>query len=238
MTLDRRDLLFGALAGAGLLACHHAAKPVMEPATKSILVLGGTGFLGPHVVTAAQARGHTLTLFNRGKTHPGMFPGIEKLLGDRDGKLDALRGRTWDAVVDTSGFVPRIVKMSADTCSRRTWSSTSSSRRSRCTPTWRRSAPTRTAARSPRSRTRRTRTRRRTTARSRRCASRPPRRRCRGAWATLRPGLIVGPGDPTGRYTHWPVRMAEGGDVLAPGDGTTPRAVDRRPRSPARGSCA
>ena len=68
-----------------------------------ILVLGGTSFLGPCVVTAALARDHTVTLFNRGKTRPGLFPAVEHLRGDRDGHLDALAHRTWDAVVDPSG---------------------------------------------------------------------------------------------------------------------------------------
>ena len=80
---------------------------------RRILILGGTGFLGPALVEAARAKGHTLTLFNRGKTHPGLFPDIEQLHGDRDGKLDALKDRKWDAVIDTSGYVPRIVKDSA-----------------------------------------------------------------------------------------------------------------------------
>src|SRR5205814_1652529 len=112
---NRRTFL-GALA---LAACHKAMpKPVVvapkKQTPKTILVLGGTNFLGPHIVTAALARGHTVTLFNRGKTHAELFPQVEKLHGDRDGKLEALKGRTWDAVVDTSGFVPRIVKMSAE----------------------------------------------------------------------------------------------------------------------------
>ena len=77
-------------------------------------MLGGTGFLGPHVVTSALARGHTVTLFNRGKTHPGLFPDVEKLHGDRDGHLEALANRKWDAVVDPSGYVPRVVKLSAE----------------------------------------------------------------------------------------------------------------------------
>src|SRR5512143_3077396 len=78
-----------------------------------LLILGGTVFLGRHVVDYALARGHEVTLFNRGKQNADLFPQVEKLRGDRDGKLDALRGRRWDAVVDTSGYVPRIVSMSA-----------------------------------------------------------------------------------------------------------------------------
>src|SRR5438067_138168 len=99
------------------LASARAAKvPNVSKAKKplKVLLLGGTGFIGPHIVAHSIARGHTVTLFNRGKTHPELFPDLEKLRGDRDGKLDALKGRKWDAVVDTSGYVPRIVKMSAD----------------------------------------------------------------------------------------------------------------------------
>src|SRR5438876_4645636 len=86
---------------------RRAAKPL------NLLILGGTGFIGPHEVEYALKRGHKLTLFNRGKTNPGLFPNVEKLEGDRDGKLDALKGRKWDAVIDNSGYVPRHVKDSA-----------------------------------------------------------------------------------------------------------------------------
>src|SRR5262249_54106446 len=75
---------------------------------------GGTGYLGPAVVEAARARGHTLTLFNRGKSHPERFQDVEQLHGDRDGHLEALRGRGWDAVVDDIGFVPRVGRQSAE----------------------------------------------------------------------------------------------------------------------------
>ena len=77
-----------------------------------LLVLGGTVFLGRHLVEAALARGHQVTLFTRGRHNPDLFPDVEKLRGDRDGHLDALRGRRWDAVVDTSGYVPRVVQAS------------------------------------------------------------------------------------------------------------------------------
>src|SRR5205807_7646300 len=101
------DDLAAARAAKGARA-RRAEKPLR------ILILGGTGFIGPHLVENARARGHTITLFNRGKTHPELFADLEKLRGDRDGKLDALKGRSWDAVIDTSGYVPRIVKMSAE----------------------------------------------------------------------------------------------------------------------------
>src|ERR687893_2316790 len=78
-----------------------------------LLILGGTVFLGRHLVEAALARGHAVTLFNRGRHGADLFPEIERLRGDRDGDLSALRGRSWDAVVDTSGYFPRVVAASA-----------------------------------------------------------------------------------------------------------------------------
>src|SRR5437588_7043829 len=79
-----------------------------------LLILGGTKFLGRHLVGAALARGDEVTLFNRGLHNTEIFPEVEKLRGERDGGLDALRGRRWDAVVDTSGYVPRVVRASAE----------------------------------------------------------------------------------------------------------------------------
>ena len=79
-----------------------------------LLVLGGTKFLGRAAVEAALARGAEVTLFNRGETNPGLFPEVEKLRGDRDGDLSALEGREWDAVIDPSGYVPRVVRQSAE----------------------------------------------------------------------------------------------------------------------------
>ena len=96
---------------------EKAAKP------RRLLFLGGTGFLGPHTVQYALARGHSVTLFNRGNRNDALFPELEELRGDRDPKVgDGLKsiaeaiaaGRTWDAVVDTSGYVPRIVGASAE----------------------------------------------------------------------------------------------------------------------------
>ncbi len=79
-----------------------------------LLILGGTRFLGRHVVDSAIARGHTVTTFTRGE-HDDVLPaGVERLRGDRDGALTALEGRRWDAVIDTSGFVPRVVRAGVD----------------------------------------------------------------------------------------------------------------------------
>ena len=79
-----------------------------------LLVLGGTKFLGRAIVEDALARGHEVTTFTRGETNPELFPEAERLRGDRDGDLSALEGRMWDAVIDTSGYVPRIVRASAE----------------------------------------------------------------------------------------------------------------------------
>jgi len=79
-----------------------------------ILILGGTVFVGRHLVEASLAAGHKVTLFNRGKTNPGLYPDVQELHGDRDGKLDVLKRRHWDIVFDPSGYVPRIVRQSAE----------------------------------------------------------------------------------------------------------------------------
>ena len=115
MKTSRRTFIQSASAAAVLatlpgsvLAQATARKPL------DILILGGTGFIGPHEINYARARGHKITMFNRGKTAPGMFPDVETLIGDRDNQLDALKGRDWDAVIDNSGFFPRHARLSAE----------------------------------------------------------------------------------------------------------------------------
>ena len=107
--MNRRKFL---QAASATVALSQSGRLFGQTASR-ILILGGTGFLGPQVVRAAKAGGHEVTLFNRGKTNPDLFPDLETLKGDRDGGLDALKGRRWDAVVDTSGYVPRVVDQSA-----------------------------------------------------------------------------------------------------------------------------
>ena len=111
MRVRRRDFLAAlAAAAAGCVTPRSRSSPTAgaraAPAKKRILVLGGTGFVGPAIVRAARARGHTLTLFNRGKTNPGLFPDVETILGDRRTDLDRLRGRQWVAVIDTWVIMP------------------------------------------------------------------------------------------------------------------------------------
>ncbi len=231
MKLDRRQFLVGTLAAAACgssksdppkQATTAMPKPDDKPAKKSILVLGGTGFLGPHVVEYAKARGHTLTLFNRGKTRPNLFPDVEKLQGDRDGKLEALKGRTWDAVVDTSGYVPRIVKMSAELLApavkQYVFISTisvyddSAMEVPGADETGKLAvAPDPTSEEV-----------KRYYGALKALCEQAAETALPARVANIRPGLIVGPGDMTGRFTHWVTRTADGGEVLAPGDGTTP----------------
>jgi nucleoside-diphosphate-sugar epimerase len=178
-----------------------------------ILVIGGTKFLGRHFVEAALAGGHELTLFTRGETNPELFPETERLRGNRDGDLEALRGREWDAVVDTCGYVPRVVRQSAellgDAVEQYTFVSSISAYAS--------------FERGPRE----------DDARAGlddpdtedifpnygglKAACERVVEELYGERALIvRPGLIVGPHDPTGRFTYWPHRIARGGDVLAP----------------------
>ena len=105
----RSASVLGALATlpGSVLATAAAPRPL------DILVLGGTGFIGPHEINYALSRGHKISMFNRGKTAPGMFPQVETLIGDRDDQLDSLKGRDWDAVIDNSGFYPRHARLSA-----------------------------------------------------------------------------------------------------------------------------
>src|SRR5207237_95613 len=88
-------------------------SPVYQRRPLNLLILGGTIFLGRHLTESALRRGHRVTLFNRGKHNPELFPEDEKIHGDRATDLNLLAGRRWDAVIDTCGYVPRIVEMSA-----------------------------------------------------------------------------------------------------------------------------
>jgi 2'-hydroxyisoflavone reductase len=183
-----------------------------------LLILGGTVFVGRHLAQTALARGHTVTLFNRGKHNADLFPAAEKLRGDRNGNLEALKGRQWDAVIDTCGYVPRIVRMSAEALAESvthyTFISTMSVYPDFMAPGLDEDAPVATMPEG-------------TDATSEEVtggAYGPLKALCEqaveqampGRVLTVRPGLIVGPDDPTDRFTYWPQRMARGGEVLAP----------------------
>jgi 2'-hydroxyisoflavone reductase len=191
-----------------------------------LLILGGTKFLGRHTVDAALAAGHDVTSFTRGRTNPDLFPQVERLRGDRDGDLGALAGREWDAVVDTSGFVPRVVRQSAEllreSVGRYVFVSSISVYDDFSQPV---------DESSPLGR-----------------LEDPASENVDADYGALkagcedvvsevfgergtsvRAGLLVGPYDPTERFTYWPRRLAEGGDVLAPGEPAAPaQLVDAR----------
>ncbi|HEY0800268.1 MAG TPA: NAD-dependent epimerase/dehydratase family protein, partial [Steroidobacteraceae bacterium] len=111
--MNRRQFVYAVSASVLAHARYVSAKEKSHRPLR-ILVLGGTKFLGVHVTQLALQRGHTVTLFNRGKTNADLFPELEHLKGDRDAQLDALKGRKWDAVIDDSGYVPRHVRLSAE----------------------------------------------------------------------------------------------------------------------------
>lgn len=181
-----------------------------------LLIIGGTIFLGRHLVDAARARGHEVTLFNRGRHNPDLFPAVEKLRGDRDGGLAPLRGRRWDAVIDTCGSFPRVVRASAellaDAVGHYTFISSMSVYADLSVPGVDEQSPVGTMPDE---------TVEEVTGETfgplKALCERAVEAAMPGRALIVRPGLIVGPHDPSNRFTYWPHRVAQGGDVLAPG---------------------
>jgi 2'-hydroxyisoflavone reductase len=196
----------------------RAAKPLR------ILILGGTAFLGPAQVDYALARGHTVTLFNRGRTNPQLFPDVEKLMGDRaTPDYSALEGREWDAVIDNSANVASWVQDASailkDSVGRYLFVSSISAHKDDSIIGQDENGPVFTEAEydeviasgagmgqafGP----------------NKAQAERITFQVFGDRGLVVRPGLIVGPMDNSGRFTYWPVRIDRGGEVLAPGDGS------------------
>jgi 2'-hydroxyisoflavone reductase len=212
MTPNRRDVLRlgGACALAALAGHAHARAKALK-----VLILGGTGFIGPHFVRVLGEAGHTLTLFNRGKRDPEAKPGVEQLLGDRNGQIGALEGRDWDVVIDNSGYTPKQVKATADllkghvkqyifVSSVAVYADFKKKGIDENYPLAKleRNTDEVTGA-----------------------SYGPLKVLCEqvveaayGKHATnIRPSYIAGPGDPTDRFTYWPWRVSKGGEMLAPG---------------------
>ena len=219
-TLSRRAVL-----GAGLalpFAAHLTATAPPARANK-LLVLGGTRFLGPPIVRAALAAGWEVTLFNRGKSNPELFKDLEQIEGDRDAAtLDGLKNRKWNACIDTSGYAPLHVQQSCellrDAVSHYVFVSTvsvykdqSGANIDETTPAPLPSAEEIAAAK---------------TIRQGSAKYGPMKAACEaaaeavmpGRVTVVRPGLIVGPDDSSDRFSYWPMRIARGGEVLAPAD--------------------
>ncbi len=220
MNRSRREFLKTTTVAAAALGLNLSEGKTYKSGTgkpMSILILGGTGFIGPHMVKSAQARGHEVTLFNRGKTNTHLFPDVEKLKGDRENDLESLKGRKWDVVIDNSAIRPwwvrdaaQLLKNSVDrylfTSTRSTYADFSKIGMDENSPQY---DPDPTAVDERR---------RLSYGEDKVLCEREARKVFGDHTLIVRPGLIVGPGDNTDRFTYWPVRIDRGGEVLAPGD--------------------
>ena len=216
MPTTRREFIEASLLAAVLTMLPPATFAAADKKLR-ILFLGGTGFVGPHTVRYAMERGHEVTLFNRGRTNTDLFPELETIIGDRDPEIDAglsgLEGREWDAVIDTSGYVPRITGASAELladsvgqylfvstiCQYDNWAEggiNGTEERPRATLDDPATEDVSTHY----------------------CAlkaycERAVEAAMPGRVTQIRPGLIVGPRDGTDSFTYWPVRINRGGEV-------------------------
>ncbi len=215
---NRRDFL-----KAGAMVAAGAAMPAAFAAGKkagTLLILGGTGFIGPPFTQEAQRLGWKVTHFNRGKTAAEGVPDVETLIGDRKGQLEALRGRRWDVVVDDTGFIPKYVRLSAQLLAPNVgyclFISSISAYASFAqpndehSPTGKLSDPATEEVTDD--------------------SYGPMKALCeqytmeafQGRASIVRPGYIVGPLDRSDRFTYWPVRASKGGQMLAPGSPQDP----------------
>ena len=211
---NRRDFLATTLAALGAASISPDLAWAQRP--KTILILGGTGFVGPHQVRRALERGHRVTIFNRGRSAPGMFgKDVEELAGDRSSNLDALKNRKWDAVIDESAsgidaaeWVRQSATLLREATEHYLFISTRAVYRDYTrvpmtadAPVFPPEAP---AGYGP----------------AKAQAEREAHRIMPGRVTVVRPAIIHGPGDDTDRFPYWPVRIARGGEVVAPGNGT------------------
>jgi len=184
-----------------------------------LLLLGGPKFVGRAVIDVALERGHEMTLFNRGTTGAELYPELERIVGDRDGGIEGLRGREWDAVVDTSGYLPRVVGQSArllaDAVGHYVFVSSISVYASFAAVVDEGSALAEPSAPGSEDISA-------DYGALKALCEREVDAAFPGRSTAVRAGLIVGPHDPTGRFTYWPHRIARGGDVLVPGPAWRP----------------
>lgn len=238
MSMDRRNFIRNsALAGAALslsnpvlsLAATGSVKAASSP--MNVLVLGGTGFIGPPMVEYLIERGHKVALFNRGRTNTDLFPDVERLTGDRNDNLEALKDRTWDVVFDNHATLPRWVQQTAEllrgSVNRYVHVSTISvyaepdftmpdDREEEEKLRIDEDAPLIQLAEDWDGSEQIT---GETYGAFKWQAEAEAEKAFPGKTTIVRPGLIVGPGDPTDRFTYWPLRVETGGEVLAPGTG-------------------
>jgi 2'-hydroxyisoflavone reductase len=210
----RRDLLQLA-AGVAASAVVPDVLAAADAKDKTLLILGGTNFIGPHLTDEALRRHWKVTHFNRGQHAASGVSGVETLTGDRKGQLDALRGRKWDVVIDDSGYIPKYVKMSAELLAPNVgyclYISSISAYASFAkpndihSPTGKLSNPDVEEITGE------------TYGPMKALCEQYTAEAFKGRLAIVRPGYIVGPLDSTDRFTYWPVRASKGGEMLAPG---------------------
>jgi 2'-hydroxyisoflavone reductase len=231
--------LSAATTGALTLGVRQAlsASSESKPRPLNILILGGTGFTGPYQVRYALSRGHKVTTFNRGKTHPGELPAeVEQLMGDRNGQLDALKGRKWDVAIDNPTTLPAWVRDAAQilkgNVDRYVFISTISVYADTSKPGVDESGvvakydgpdafkETIEAMRASGYKT---------YGPLKALSESEAKKWFPNQTLIIRPGLIVGPRDETDRFTYWPVRIDRAGEVLAPGEPDDPvQFIDAR----------
>lgn len=228
--MHRRRFLSSTVSASLTAPLLRALPTTVEPAPDPlrILILGGTGFIGPCQVDYALRRGHRVTLFNRGRTNPGLFPEVEKLEGDRNGDLEALRGREWDVVIDNPASLPRWVRTAAqllkDSARSYVFVSSLSVYSDNSIVGMDESGPVGTLD-DPETEE----ITGETYGPLKVLCEKEAENAFPGRALIIRPGLIVGPGDRSDRFTYWPVRIDEGGEVLAPGDPQDPvQIIDAR----------
>ena len=234
MPASRRNLLkLSALATSALaspaLADTGSAKPMR------LLILGGTGFIGPHQVRYALARGHHVTVFNRGRQKEAWPGPVEELIGDRNGDLKALEGRDWDVCIDNPTSLPAWVRDAARVLKGHVgqyiFISTISVYAANDKPADEAAALVTYKGHDPMAETTQSLNANPQLYGPLKALSEQEALAQYGDAATtiIRPGLIVGPSDGTDRFTYWPVRLARGGEILAPGDGSDPvQFIDAR----------
>ncbi len=214
MQLNRRRAL--QLAGGTALAALLPNPAFTKAKSQKVLILGGTGFIGPYFVEVLAANGHTVTLFNRGKNVPVARAGVERLLGDRNGQIDALKGKEWDAVIDNSGYTPRQVKLTADLLKGHVgqyiFISSVAAYADFSKPGIDEDHQLATLA-DP--------SVEEVTGKTYGALKALCEQAVEGAYGKqatiIRPTYIAGPGDYTDRFTYWPLRVSKGGEMVAPG---------------------
>ena len=212
--IDRRRFLALTSLAAAASAAPSRSVIAAERPPLSILILGGTRFIGVEMTELALKRGHKVTFFNRGKTNADLFPKIERITGDRNGDIAGLKGRKWDAVIDNSGYFPRAVKLTAEllapSVSQYLFVSSISVYPDFKAPRDETSAVGKLKDESIEKVDNDTYGPLKALCEKAAEAAMP------GRVTVIRPGLIVGPHDSTDRFTYWPARAARGGELLAP----------------------